>query len=289
MAKIDVINQTGAVVDSIELNDAVFGIEPNQQAMYDVLVMALAGRRQGTSATKGRSEVSGGGRKPFRQKGTGRARASVRSEKLLNMGFDGIIAACGNYIEMDGKVIYENDLSADMVQKVIRVLSECKMPVVLEGSTDYWIDDEGFENDPYVDYLFESLGEHAHIIRGYDGEIRINKFSADVIDGTDYERVKAEFADDFLILEHVENVVEFVPKGTSKATGIKWLCNHLDIPLDETYAIGDSVNDLEMLESVGHGIAMGNSMPPVKEIAEYVTSDISDDGVKNALKHYGLI
>ena len=194
---------------------------------------------------------------------TGRARASVRSEKLLNMGFDGIIAACGNYIEMDGKVIYENDLSADMVQKVIRVLSECKMPVVLEGSTDYWIDDEGFENDPYVDYLFESLG--------------------------DYERVKAEFADDFLILEHVENVVEFVPKGTSKATGIKWLCNHLDIPLDETYAIGDSVNDLEMLESVGHGIAMGNSMPPVKEIAEYVTSDISDDGVKNALKHYGLI
>ena len=196
----------------------------------------------------------------------------MRSEKLLNMGFDGIIAACGNYIEMDGKVIYENDLSADMVQKVIRVLSECKMPVVLEGSTDYWIDDEGFENDPYVDYLFESLGEHAHIIRGYDGEIRINKFSAD-----------------FLILEHVENVVEFVPKGTSKATGIKWLCNHLDIPLDETYAIGDSVNDLEMLESVGHGIAMGNSMPPVKEIAEYVTSDISDDGVKNALKHYGLI
>ena len=220
---------------------------------------------------------------------TGRARASVRSEKLLNMGFDGIIAACGNYIEMDGKVIYENNLSADMVQKVIRVLSECKMPVVLEGSTDYWIDDEGFEDDPYVDYLFESLGEHAHIIRGYDGEIRINKFSADVIDGTDYERVKTEFADDFLILEHVENVVEFVPKGTSKATGIKWLCNHLDIPLDETYAIGDSVNDLEMLESVGHGIAMGNSMPPAKEIAEYVTSDISDDGVKNALKHYGLI
>ena len=45
--------------------------------------------------------------------------------------------------------------------------------------------------------FFESLGEHAHIIRGYDGEIRINKFSADVIDGTDYERVKAEFADDF--------------------------------------------------------------------------------------------
>ena len=87
MAKIDVINQTGAVVDSIELNDAVFGIEPNQQAMYDVLVMALAGRRQGTSATKGRSEVSGGGRKPFRQKGTGRARqGSIRATQFRGGG-----------------------------------------------------------------------------------------------------------------------------------------------------------------------------------------------------------
>ena len=74
------------------------------------------------------------------------------------------------------------------------------MPVVLEGSTDYWIDDEGFEDDPYVDYLFESLGEHAHIIRGYEGDIRVNKFSADIIDGTDYERVKKNFQMIFLSL-----------------------------------------------------------------------------------------
>lgn len=131
---------------------------------------------------------------------TGRARASVNSDKLLNMGFDGMIAACGNYIEMDDKVIYEKDLSCDMVEKIIRVLSECRMPVVLEGSTDYWIDDEGFEDDPYVDYLFESLGEHAHIIRGYEGDIRVNKFSADIIDGTDYERVKKNFQMIFLSL-----------------------------------------------------------------------------------------
>ena len=220
---------------------------------------------------------------------TGRARASVNSDKLLNMGFDGMIAACGNYIEMDDKVIYEKDLSCDMVEKIIRVLSECRMPVVLEGSTDYWIDDEGFEDDPYVDYLFESLGEHAHIIRGYEGDIRVNKFSADIIDGTDYERVKKEFSDDFLILEHEENVVEFVPRGTSKATSIKWLCSHLDIPVEETFAMGDSVNDIEMLQSVGCGIAMGNATPPVKEIADYVTTDIMKDGLKNALIHYGLI
>ena len=87
MAKIDVINQTGAVVDSIELNDVVFGIEPNQQCIYDVLVMQAAGKRQGTAKTKGRSEVSGGGRKPYRQKGTGRARqGTIRAPQFRGGG-----------------------------------------------------------------------------------------------------------------------------------------------------------------------------------------------------------
>jgi len=87
MATIDVINQTGAVVGSIELNDAVFGIEPHQQAMYDALVMQMASRRQGTADTKGRSEVSGGGRKPWRQKGTGRARqGSIRAPQWIKGG-----------------------------------------------------------------------------------------------------------------------------------------------------------------------------------------------------------
>ena len=87
MATIDVINQAGAVVGSIELNDAVFGIEPHQQAMYDALVIQMASRRQGTADTKGRSEVSGGGRKPYRQKGTGRARqGSIRSPQWRGGG-----------------------------------------------------------------------------------------------------------------------------------------------------------------------------------------------------------
>ena len=87
MAKIDVINQEGKVVSSLELNDAVFGIEPNQQALFDALKMQLAGRRQGTASTKGRSEVSGGGRKPYRQKGTGRARqGSIRATQFRGGG-----------------------------------------------------------------------------------------------------------------------------------------------------------------------------------------------------------
>ncbi|MCH4266116.1 MAG: 50S ribosomal protein L4 [Solobacterium sp.] len=74
MTKMDVFNQEAKVVDSIELNDAVFGIEPNQQAIYDAVLCYEAGIRQGTHATKTRHFVSGTGKKPFRQKGTGRAR-----------------------------------------------------------------------------------------------------------------------------------------------------------------------------------------------------------------------
>ncbi|MGL4382958.1 MAG: 50S ribosomal protein L4, partial [Bacilli bacterium] len=74
MAKIDLFNQAGSSVGQIELNDAVFGIEPNKQAMFDAVLTYRASLRQGTHSTKGRSEVRGGGRKPWRQKGTGRAR-----------------------------------------------------------------------------------------------------------------------------------------------------------------------------------------------------------------------
>lgn len=74
MSKMDVYNQEAKVVDSIELSDEVFGIEPNQQAMYDAVLVYQAGLRQGTHSTLTRAFVSGTGKKPFRQKGTGRAR-----------------------------------------------------------------------------------------------------------------------------------------------------------------------------------------------------------------------
>jgi large subunit ribosomal protein L4 len=80
MPKVDVYSQEAKVVKQIDLADAVFGIEPNQQAMFDAIVMQQASMRQGTHKTKTRREVAGGGKKPFRQKGTGRARqGSIRA------------------------------------------------------------------------------------------------------------------------------------------------------------------------------------------------------------------
>ena len=87
MSKINVVNMAGNVVSEMELNDAVFGIEPNKTAMHSAVVNYLANQRQGTQSTLTRTEVSGGGRKPWRQKGTGHARqGSTRSPQWRHGG-----------------------------------------------------------------------------------------------------------------------------------------------------------------------------------------------------------
>ena len=87
MAKFDVLDINGAKVDTVELSDAVFGITPNEKVMHAAVVNFLANERQGTHSTLTRSEVSGGGRKPWRQKGTGRARqGSIRSPQWTHGG-----------------------------------------------------------------------------------------------------------------------------------------------------------------------------------------------------------
>ncbi len=87
MPKVDVYNIEGKKVSDIELNEAIFGIEPNEDIVHSVLVNYLANQRQGTQNTKTRTEVSGGGKKPWRQKGTGRARqGSIRAPHWVGGG-----------------------------------------------------------------------------------------------------------------------------------------------------------------------------------------------------------
>ena len=87
MPKIALLNVKGEKIKDIKLNDEIFGIEPNDQTIYDAIVLKNASMRQGTHSTKNRSEVSGGGRKPWRQKGTGNARqGSIRAPQWVGGG-----------------------------------------------------------------------------------------------------------------------------------------------------------------------------------------------------------
>ncbi len=87
MPKVDVLSVDGKKVKELELNENIFGIEPNENIVHSAIVNYLANQRQGTQNTKTRAEVSGGGRKPWRQKGTGRARqGSIRAPQWIKGG-----------------------------------------------------------------------------------------------------------------------------------------------------------------------------------------------------------
>ena len=221
---------------------------------------------------------------------TGRAMGNVNDPQFEEIGFDGFIAACGNHVEMDGKVLYERNMSYEDVKVIYDESRQHQLPIIYEGSKYQWMDREGFEGDSYIAYIVENLKDAAKFLDDCDlKEIEANKFSALVNENTNYSAVEEALADRFDFMDHGDGIIEAVPKGTSKATGIAWLCEHLDISKEDTYALGDSINDLEMLSFAGHSIAMGKASQVAKDAAEYVTSHIHEDGVFHALKHYNLI
>ena len=82
---------------------------------------------------------------------------------------------------------------------------------------------------------------------------------------------------------------DIIARGNSKSTGIDKVLAYFDIDLKDTMAFGDGGNDIPMLKHVATGIAMGNAEPHVKAVADYVTTSVDEDGIANALKHFGLI
>ena len=95
--------------------------------------------------------------------------------------------------------------------------------------------------------------------------------------------------DDYDFMVHGDVAMEVVPKGYSKASGIAFVCEKLGIDVKDTYAFGDSANDVDMLEFAGVGVAMGDGTDVAKEHADYVTRGLHEDGIYHALKHFALI
>lgn len=219
---------------------------------------------------------------------SGRCRAAIQAEELLALGFDGIVAGCGTYIEYQGKEVWQQLLGLEEIHDIVNILKECHMPVILEGPEYLYADSREFTDDPFVIYLRNMLGSRFKAYEETDLTCRASKMSADYTAG-DVALLKEKLGSNYDLIFHEEQAVEIVPKGVSKATGIARTCEMYGIRQEDTYAFGDSANDLEMLNYVAHGIAMGNGYGEVKRKADYVTSDIHEDGIWNGLKHYGLI
>lgn len=132
MPKINVVDMAGKVVSELELNENVFGIEPNKTAMHSAVVNYLANQRQGTQSTLTRTEVSGGGRKPWRQKGTGHARqGSTRSPQWRHGGI-----ALGPKPRSYGFVLNKKVKKLAMLSALSSKVSENEMIVVDAIKTD---------------------------------------------------------------------------------------------------------------------------------------------------------
>ena len=131
MPKVDVYDIAGKKVDTVELKDEIFGIEPNEAVVHSVLVNYLANQRQGTQSTKTRAEVSGGGRKPWRQKGTGRARqGSIRAPQWIKGGIAlGPKPLSYKYTvnKKEKRLAIKSVLSSKVLEKELTVVNEIKL------------------------------------------------------------------------------------------------------------------------------------------------------------------
>ncbi|MCY3728305.1 MAG: 50S ribosomal protein L4 [Nitrospira sp.] len=132
MASIEIVDQTRKAVGSVEVNEAVFGSQPHGSLVHSAVVMQLASLRQGTASSKGRSEVSGTGKKPWRQKHTGRARAGSNRSPVWRHGGTVFGPQPRKYRSAMSKKMYrkamQSALSAKMAAGELLVLSELALP-----------------------------------------------------------------------------------------------------------------------------------------------------------------
>jgi large subunit ribosomal protein L4 len=143
MPKVPLYNMSGAQVGELELNDNVFGIEPNQAVLYDFLKMQMANKRVGTASAKTRAEVRGGGRKPWRQKGTGRAR----------------VGSTRNPVWTGGGVVFgphPRDYSYKLPRKVRRLAMRSALSTKVKEQNIIVVDELSFE-EPKTRLMVDTL------------------------------------------------------------------------------------------------------------------------------------
>ena len=210
---------------------------------------------------------------------------------IKELNFDGYVCGCGTYIEFKNKELFYRSLGVDLSKRTVNKLRECHIDAILEGKKGVYYDNDVDINSDEVQRI-----KARHINVGFykgqtfdDSDIDFDKLVIWTNEASDFDTFHKEFKNTLEFIHRGEGFYELVPLGFSKATGIEYLINHLDIPHENTYAIGDSTNDLSMLEYVKNSIAMGNSHPLLFNLVSFVTKDVDEDGVSYALKHYNII
>lgn len=144
---------------------------------------------------------------------------------------------------------------------------------------------------PVVKSIFEENGTFSAKCQLFweDANLNFDKMALWFDESSDMKSFKKQWENTFDFILRDPTFYEVVPKGYSKATGIDFLCKRLEIDRAHTVGIGDSTNDLPMLDFTGISIAMGSGNPDIFPSVDYVTAAVMEDGIEKALKHYQLI
>lgn len=221
---------------------------------------------------------------------TGRPSGHV-DPRALALDFAGMVCSCGMEVFLEGKTLLQVQPSPQVCRKVRRLTRECGMQVLYEAADRLLLDGQYSTCRPCLEEIAMMRGKGVPPIVECDDvadPLFIKLVSHDA-PGCDKERYLREMAEDFEVIIRGETFVEYVGKGYSKATGMDLLLKHLGLTRQDSFAIGDSPNDLTMFAAAGTTIAMGGCSDELRPHASYVTDTVLGDGIAKALKHYGLI
>ncbi|HSP47596.1 MAG TPA: Cof-type HAD-IIB family hydrolase [Clostridiaceae bacterium] len=235
---------------------------------------------------------------------TGRSTAEL-FDFIMDAGFDGIIAAAGGYVELEGEVLLHQRVADEDVRHLVDYFDRNGIDFYLESNGGLYASRNCKAH--VRELLFGGLSEaaKAEMAKG------MNVFIDALIEGEDLHRndinkisflgssvpietIKEEFGDKFNVIPSTvaafgENSGELSLPGVHKALAIEMLLEHMDFPREDTMAYGDGMNDAEMIEYVGIGVAMGDAREGLKAIADDITGTADEDGIYNSFVKYGLI
>lgn len=207
------------------------------------------------------------------------------------IGFDGYVCACGQHLVYGGEVISHTQFDPEQCRAIIAMARRCRIDMMYEGEHGIWFD------LCHADVLRGIQMTREQFTRyGFDVEQSVDvpgfyfdKMCAFPRADSDTEAFLSFAAEYGAVIYREGAMLEITRKGYSKESGLKQMIALLGVSLEDCYALGDSTNDLPMLRSVPHSVAMGNAPDEIKAAAEFVTTALHEDGVANALAHYGLI
>ncbi len=210
---------------------------------------------------------------------TGRPYAFL-PKTILEFGFDGFILSNGAHIIMNNKTIYTDSIDRVFIKNLVEELENNYIEYVLQGETHCYMK-KHFKN--FHDYLDKIEVPKNYIKDEYNcEEINIHKVEMlckdDMMENLCLNIIRKNPECDYFSSINKRALEVYVKKNT-KSKAILKVINHLNIPIENTYAFGDGKNDIDMLKVVACGIAMGNASDEVKSIADYVTDSVNNDGV----------